>query len=152
MKVEWGSLVRLEYDVLLDSGEQFDSSEASGPLWIRVGDRDALPGLGEKLLGLEEGGERLIGLMPPEALGEWDPNAVLTMRDVPLAGGPRLEDGMIVRIETQDRVAAFCRVYRIAEDRVALDFNHLFAGQAFTLFVRVLQVVPPVRAGRASTG
>lgn len=38
MKVEWGSLVSLDYDMLLDSGEQIDSSAVNGPLRIRVGE------------------------------------------------------------------------------------------------------------------
>ena len=79
MRVGWGSLVSLEYDMLLDSGEQIDSSAVNGPLRIRVGERKALPGLGEKLLGLHEGDERLVRLTPPEAFGDWDPAAVLTI-------------------------------------------------------------------------
>lgn len=143
MNVEWGSLVRLDYDVLLDSGKEIDSSEANGPLHIQVGAWDTLPGLGEKLVGLDEGDERLIRLTPREAFGEWDPGAVLTMREPRLASDADLEDGMTVRIETAAGDAAVCRVYRLMEDRVALDFNHPFAGEAVTLFVRVLQVAPP---------
>jgi FKBP-type peptidyl-prolyl cis-trans isomerase 2 len=39
MKVQPGSLVSLDYEVLLDSGEQIDSSALNGPLRIRVGVR-----------------------------------------------------------------------------------------------------------------
>jgi FKBP-type peptidyl-prolyl cis-trans isomerase 2 len=39
MKVQPGSLVSLDYDVLLDSGEQIDSSAVNGPLRLRVGVR-----------------------------------------------------------------------------------------------------------------
>jgi FKBP-type peptidyl-prolyl cis-trans isomerase 2 len=68
MKVAWGSLVSLDYDVLLDSGEQVDSSEKNGPLRLRVGVGKALPGLGERLVGLHLGDERLIRLTPPGGL------------------------------------------------------------------------------------
>ena len=81
MKVEWGSLVWLEYDAFLDSGKQFDSSEVNGSLRLRVGEWQALPGLGEKLLGLQEGDERLIRLAPAEAFGDWDLGAVLTLQE-----------------------------------------------------------------------
>ena len=145
MRVEWGSLVRLEYDILLDSGEQLGSS-ADGPLWLRVGGPDGLPGLLERLVGLEEGDERLITLSPRAAFGDWDPDAILTLRDAPLAGDPQLQDGMRVWIETRDGSGAFCRVYRITEDQVAIDFNHPIAGQPLTVFVRVLEVIPPARS------
>lgn len=141
MRVDWGSLVSLDYDVLLDSGEQVDSSEANGPLHLRVGEWRALPGLGEKLIGLHTGDERLIRLAPQEAFGDWDPNAIVTMRESKLSGNDPIADGMTLRIETQDGASAVCRAYRVSEDRLALDFNHPLAGQALTLFVRVTDVV-----------
>ena len=146
MKVEWGSLVWLDYDAFLDTGKQFDSSEVNGSLRLRVGEWQALPGLGEKLLGLQEGDERLIRLAPSEAFGEWDLEAVLTMRESRLAGEVPLEDGMLLQIETGTGLSAVCRVYRITEDRVALDFNHPLAGEPLTLFIRVRKVLPPSRS------
>jgi FKBP-type peptidyl-prolyl cis-trans isomerase 2 len=143
MKVEWGSLVSLDYDMLLDSGEQIDSSAVNGPLHIRVGERRALPGLGEKLVGLDVGDERLVRLAPAEAFGDWDPDAILTMRESWLMGDVDVQDGMMLRIETSTGFTAVCRAFRIAEDRVALDFNHPLAGEALTFFVRVVGVSQP---------
>lgn len=145
MKVQRGSLVWLEYDAFLDSGEEFDSSEASGPLRLRVGEWNVLPGLGQKLVGLCEGDERLIRLTPAEAFGDWNPNAILTMRESHVAGDLPLEDGMLLHIETSAGLTALCRAYRVAEGRVALDFHHPLAGEPLTLFVRILRVAPPIR-------
>lgn len=143
MRVEWGSTVSLDYDLLLDSGEQVDSSEVNGPLRLRVGEWRALPGLGEKLVGLQAGDERLIRLAPQEAFGDWDPSAIMTMRRSRMIGDAPLADGTTLKIETQDGTSAVCRAYRVSEDRLALDFNHPLAGQAVTLFVRVNDVVQP---------
>ena len=99
MKVEWGSLVSLDYDALLDSGRQIDSSAVNGPLRLRIGEWQNLPGLASKLVGLEQGDERLIRLSPAEAFGEWDPNAILTMREARLSGDNPLEDGDAIRVE-----------------------------------------------------
>ncbi len=143
MRVQHGSLVSLDYDVLLDSGEQIDSSSVNGPLKMRVGEWETLPGLGEKLVGLEVGDERLVRLIPAEAFGEWDPDAVLTMRESRMVGEETLEDGMLLRVETREGPAAVCRVYMLTEGRVALDFNHPLAGEPLTLFVRVKDVDPP---------
>lgn len=140
MKVEWGSLVSLDYDALLDSGRQIDSSAVNGPLRLRIGEWQNLPGLGPKLVGLEQGDERLIRLSPAEAFGEWDPDAILTMRESRLGGDNLLEDGDAIRVETAGGSAAICRVYRLEEGRVALDFNHPLAGEPLTLFVRVMDV------------
>lgn len=145
MNVQRGSLVSLDYEILLDTGEQIDSSSVNGPLRIRVGEPAALPGLGERLIGLHPGDERLIRLTPREAFGEWDPDAVLTMRESQVSGDTPLDDGMTIRVETGGGVSAVCRVFRITEDRVALDFNHPLAGEPLTLFVRVVDVAPPPR-------
>jgi FKBP-type peptidyl-prolyl cis-trans isomerase 2 len=142
MQADWGSLVLLDYEMLLDSGEEVDSSEVNGPLRLRVGEWKALPGLGRRLVGLRQGDERLIRLSPLEAFGDWDPEAVLTMRESQLIGDVRLEDGMTLRIQTRDGSSALCRVYRTAEDRVALDFNHPLAGEPLTLFVRMREIHP----------
>jgi FKBP-type peptidyl-prolyl cis-trans isomerase SlpA len=143
MQVEWGSTVSLDYDILLDSGEQVDSSEVNGPLRLRVGEWRALPGLGEKLVGLQTGDERLIRLAPGEAFGDWDPGAIMTMRESRLLGDVPLQDGATLKIETMDGASAICRAYRVSEDRLALDFNHPLAGQPVTLFVRVTDVAQP---------
>ncbi len=144
MRVEWGSLVSLDYEILLDSGEQVDSSRAYGPLRLRVGEWTALPGLGQKLVGLQPGDERLIRLAPREAFGDWDVNAVLMMRESRLVEGEPLEDGTTLQVETEDGASAVCRAYRVSEDRLALDFNHPLAGQPLTLFVRVTAVAQPI--------
>jgi FKBP-type peptidyl-prolyl cis-trans isomerase 2 len=139
-EVRWGSVVSLDYDALLDSGEQIDSSTANGPLRFRVGEWHGLRGLGPRLVGLRLGDERLIRLSAAEAFGEWDPSAVLTMREAAVDSEGRLEDGMTLRVETQDGKAALCRVYRLTDERVALDFNHPLAGEPLTLYVRVAEV------------
>lgn len=141
MRVDWDSPVSLDYDILLNSGEQVDSSEVNGPFRLRVGEWRALPGLGEKLVGLHTGDERLIRLAPQEAFGDWDPSANLTMRESRLMGDVPLQGGMTLKIETRDGASAVCRAYRVSEDRLALDFNHPLAGHALTLFVRVTDVV-----------
>jgi FKBP-type peptidyl-prolyl cis-trans isomerase SlpA len=145
MKVQPGSLVSMDYDVLLDSGEQIDSSAVNGPLSIRVGEWEAFPGLGEKLVGLGPGDERLIRLTTSEGFGDWDPNVVLTLEKWQVLGGISVEDGTTLRFETRDGASAVCRLYNIEEGRVALDFNHPLAGEPLTLFVRIQRVLPPRR-------
>lgn len=146
MRVEWGSLVELDYDLLLDSGRQVDSSAGSGPLRLRVGEWSTLPGLGAKLVGLTAGDERLLRLPPREAFGEWDPAAVMTLRESHLVGSDPLEDGATLYVEAQGR-RALCRYFRLPDrDRVALDFNHPLAGEPLTMFVQVREVRPPSRA------
>lgn len=145
MKVQRGSLISVDYEVLLDSGEQIDSSAVNGPLRLRVGEWEVLPGLGEKLVGLEAGDERLIRLSPSEGFGDWDPNVVLTIEKSLILGDASLEEGTTLQIETRSGESAVCRVYEVREDQVALDFNHPFAGEPLTVFVRVVGIIPPVR-------
>ena len=84
--------------------------------------------------------ERLIRLSPSEAFGEWDPSAVLTMRQATLDSDGHLEDGMTLRVETVDGSAALCRVYRLTEERVALDFNHPLAGKTLLFKIKLIGI------------
>lgn len=68
-----------------------------------------------------------------------------TIQESRLAGDTCLEDGMMLQIESNSGLTALCRVYRVTEDRVALDFNHPLAGEPLTLFIRVVRVAPPIR-------
>jgi FKBP-type peptidyl-prolyl cis-trans isomerase 2 len=137
VKVERGSVVSRGYDVLLDSREQVDSSALNGPLRLPMGHWRALPGLGVKLIGLHPGDERLIRLNPAEAFGDWDPDAVLTMRQSRAVGDVPVQDGATLPVETRDGTSAVCRAYVLTEERLALGCNHPLAGQPVTLFVRV---------------
>jgi FKBP-type peptidyl-prolyl cis-trans isomerase 2 len=145
MKVERGSLVWLDYDAFLDSGRLVGSSAWSGSLRVLAGPPQTLSGLGKKLIGLHEGEERLICLEPAQAFGDWNPDAVVTIRESRLAADVPLEDGMWLEVEAAIGLKATCRVLRIAEDRVALDFNHPLAGEVLNFFVHVRKVVTPGR-------
>jgi FKBP-type peptidyl-prolyl cis-trans isomerase 2 len=114
---------------MISSGR--NDSAVNGPLRIRVGEWEALPGLGEKLVGLQPGDERLIRLSPSEGFGDWDPNVVLTVEKSRILGDVPVENGTTLRFETRDGASAACRLYHIEEDRVA--------------FVRIRRVVPPRR-------
>jgi FKBP-type peptidyl-prolyl cis-trans isomerase 2 len=59
---------------------------------------------------------------------------------------------MLVRVETSAGQKAICRVFRIAEDRVALDFNHPLAGEALNLYIRVRKVARPTHHAVSSAG
>jgi FKBP-type peptidyl-prolyl cis-trans isomerase 2 len=141
MKVEWGSHVWLEYEAFLESGRQVDH----GLLGVCVGDGRTLPGLGPKLVGLQEGEERFIRLSPAEAFGEWDLRALLVSRRAVLSEAGDVPDGSTLEIATRDGARARCRLYRLRgdADRVLLDFNHPLAGEALALFVRVAAVGRP---------
>jgi FKBP-type peptidyl-prolyl cis-trans isomerase 2 len=151
MKVEWGSHVWLEYEAFLESGRQVDQ----GLLGLRVGGGETLPGLGPKLVGLQEGEARFIRLSPAEAFGEWDLRALLISGKGVLSEAGNVPDGSTLEIAARDGARARCRLYRLRgdADRVLLDFNHPLAGEALALFVRVAAVGPPswvslLRGGR----
>ena len=111
-----------------------------------------LRGLGQRLIGLREGDERLIRLSPPEGFGHWDPGGILFLPEDRLEGDLPREDGAPVRVRTRSGFTAVCRLYRLGVGRLALDFNHLFAGQPITLFVQVRRVLPPSRPAAAPGG
>lgn len=152
MRVDWGSTVWMDYEAFLDSGKQIDTSEASGPLRIQVGGWHDVLSWGEVLLGLRESDERLIRREPPDGFGTWDPALVVTIPRSLLMDDPSLEDGALVVVEGARGRDCVCRLYRFEDGSVALDFNHPFAGEPVTLFVRVRRVMAPPREAVSESG
>ena len=75
MIIEKGNLVTMEYGGRFESGEIFDSSMKGGvlkPLVFNVGRMEIIKGLDEGVLGMEEGEEKEIVILPEKGYGEYN--------------------------------------------------------------------------------
>ena len=70
-EVERGDTVTVHYVGVLQNGQQFDSSYDHGEAFtFTVGDGRVIPGWEEGVLGMQEGGERVLVIPPALAYGE----------------------------------------------------------------------------------
>lgn len=132
------SRVTLHFSVLLESGEEVDTTRRSRPATFEVGDGSLLPGFEAALRGMQAGDDAQIELEPEQAFGEHRRDNVQLIarerfRDV------ALEPGTIVSFAAPDGELPGV-VRRLFERTVEVDFNHPLAGRRIVFDVSILNV------------
>ncbi len=105
------------------------------PMLVAVGEGWVVKGLDEALVGLKEGEEKEIEILPEKAFGTRDPQKlkILAARDLARRGvtpriGQRVEiDGQLALIRT------------VGSGRITADFNHPLAGKVIVYSVKVVR-------------
>jgi FKBP-type peptidyl-prolyl cis-trans isomerase SlyD len=137
MKASHGSVVTFNYTLKDDEGKVLDSSE--DPVSYLHGYGEIIPGLEQALEGAEPGDHEEAVVEPPEAYGEHDPNAILTIPTENIPSEVHLEPGMNVVGETENGVVRLT-VQEVRDDEVVVDANHPLAGKTLHFDVEVIDV------------
>ncbi len=133
-----GSRVRLHFSLLLETGEEVDTTRRGKPASFVVGDGNLLPGFEEALMGLKAGDDLQIELEPAAAFGERNPDSVQIL-ETRAFGDIALEPGLIVSFASPEGELPGV-VLELTGDRVKVDFNHPLAGRRITFDVSILGV------------
>ncbi len=147
------SRVTLHFAVLLDSGEEVDTTRRGKPATFEMGDGNLLPGFEAALLGMRAGDDAQIELEPEQAFGEHRRENVQLLdrarfRDV------ELEPGVVISFDAPDGVLPGV-VRRVFERMVEVDFNHPLAGRRIVFDVSIIKVRPagpPLKMDDSSSG
>lgn len=137
--------VTLHFALLLDSGEEIDTTRRGKPATFEVGDGNLLPGFEEALFGMQAGDDAQIELEPERAFGPHRPENVQLLERERFEGVP-LEPGVVVSFKASDGQLPGV-VRRVFDRTVEVDFNHPLAGRRIVFDVSILRVErvnPPV--------
>lgn len=136
-KVEKGDTVLVRYTGRLDSGEVFDTNaEAGEPLRFQVGAGHVIPGFDKAVMGLAQGEERTLRILPEDAYGPRD-DRLVTKLDRALFGQDEPQVGMHLDLQDAAGNVHHADVVEVGDSTVTVDLNHHLAGQALTFDVRV---------------
>ena len=136
-----GKKCLVHYRGTFNDGTQFDSSYDRGePLEFICGVGMMIPGFDAAVAVMDVGETRQVHLMPEEAYGEADPNAVFTVETAQLPGSEDLEVGTMVYLQSMygDQVPA--RVTAKGENTVTFDTNHEMAGKELNFTIELTDV------------
>lgn len=133
-----GSRVTLHFSVLLETGEEVDTTRRGRPASFVMGDGNLLPGFEAVLVGLKAGDDAQIPLEPMAAFGERDPKNVQILPAEQFRG-MALEPGLMVSFAAPDGELPGV-VLRVFESTVEVDFNHPLAGRRLIFDVSILAV------------
>lgn len=140
-QVQTGSKVKIDYEGKLDDGAVFDSSKGRMPLEIKVGEGNLIPGFEDALVGMQEGEEKEIRIMPEDAYGPVHPQLVQKIpRNVaPKEVEPKL--GMVIGLKnpkTGQTIPA--RIAEVTPKDITIDMNHPLAGKALNFKIKIVQI------------
>jgi FKBP-type peptidyl-prolyl cis-trans isomerase SlyD len=139
MKIGKGRVVRMNYTLRDESGTTIESSLGREPLTYLHGQGSLIPGLEKVLDGSQAGLKTTVTVLPQEAYGEKDPQAVIRAARGDFPEGLELAPGVEVQADTPDGPITFL-VVSLEGDEVVLDANHPLAGKTLTFDVEVLEV------------
>ena len=140
-KIEEGNSVTLHYTGTLTDGTKFDSSVDRGePISFVVGGGQMITGFDNSVRGMELGEKKTFNVLPEDAYGPSDPEAIQQISKDQFPEGFEAENGLLVRGTNEDGQEIIALVIESDEKTVTLDFNHPLAGKELVFEVEIVGV------------
>ncbi len=136
-----GKTCRTHYRGTFNDGTQFDSSYDRGePLEFVCGAGQMIKGFDAAVADMEVGEVKEIHLMPEEAYGMPDPNAILELEIAKLPGSEELQVGQQVYLTNQMGQPFLVKVIAKDEVNITFDANHEMAGKELNFKIELVEV------------
>ena len=136
-----GKTCRTHYRGTFNDGTQFDSSYDRGePLEFICGVGQMIRGFDAAVAEMEVGEKVNIHLMPEEAYGMPDPNAIFTVAIAQLPGAEDVEVGQQVYLQNQYGQPFPVKVTAKDETNITFDANHEMAGKELNFEIELVEV------------
>ena len=136
-----GKGVSVHYRGTFDDGTQFDSSYDRGePLAFVCGTGMMIPGFDKAVANMEIGQVVDVHLMPEEAYGNSDPEAIVTIEITQLPGSESLSVGDRVMLRSYTGQPFPVTITAKDDTTITLDANHEMAGKELNFRIELLEV------------
>lgn len=136
-----GKTCRTHYRGTFNDGTQFDSSYDRGePLEFVCGAGMMIRGFDAAVADMEVGQVVDVHLMPEEAYGMPDPNAIFTIETAKLPGSEELEVGQQVYLTGQSGQPFPVKVTAKEKGTITFDANHEMAGKELNFQIELVEV------------
>lgn len=136
-----GKTCRTHYRGTFNDGTQFDSSYDRGePLEFICGVGQMIKGFDAAVADMEVGQSVDVHLMPEEAYGMPDSDAVFTLEIAQLPGSEDLEAGQRVYLTNQLGQPFPVSVVKKTETTITFDANHEMAGKELNFHIELVEV------------
>ena len=137
-----GRTCRVHYRGTFNDGTQFDSSYDRGePLEFVCGTGMMIRGFDAAVVDMEPGQTVDVHLMPEEAYGLPDPNAVFTLKISELPGAENLQAGQQVYLSNAMGQPFLVRVTACDGNTITFDANHEMAGKELNFRIELVEVL-----------
>lgn len=136
-----GKTCRTHYKGTFNDGTQFDSSYDRGePLEFVCGAGMMIKGFDAAVASMEVGQTIEVHLMPEEAYGQADPDAIFTVELAQLPGAEELEAGQQVYLQNAAGQPFPVKVVSKDDTTITFDANHEMAGKELNFTIELVSV------------
>ena len=137
-----GDKVKVHYIGTLKDGTEFDNSRTRGEgLEFILGDGKLLKGFNDVVDGLKIGETKKIDLEANQAYGEYQENAVITVKKTEFPKDMEfVMEGVVQGQDAQGRPIQG-QITKIEEEEVELNMNHPLAGEDLAFEIELLEIV-----------
>lgn len=136
-----GKICRTHYRGTFNDGTQFDSSyDRNEPLEFICGAGQMIRGFDAAVADMEVGQIVNVHLMPEEAYGMADPNAIFAVEIAQLPGSENLEVGQQVYLTNQYGQPFPVKVTAKDAETITFDANHEMAGKELNFRIELVEV------------
>ncbi len=136
-----GKVCRTHYRGTFNDGTQFDSSYDRGePLEFICGAGMMIRGFDAAVANMQVGEKVTVHLMPSEAYGEADPNAVFTVDIAQMPGSENLTAGQRVYLQSMQGQPVPAKVTAKDDKTITFDLNHEMAGKELNFEIELVEV------------
>ena len=144
MKITKNTVPSVSYTLVVD-GEVVDMAEKDKPLSFIHGIGMMVPGFETNLEGLTAGTKYDFKLIPEEAYGEYNAEALV---DLPIStfmvegkvNKEMLNVGQVVPMQDQNGDPLNGTIVEVSDEAVKMDFNHMLAGKELNFTGEILEV------------
>ncbi len=136
-----GKTCRVHYQGTFDDGTQFDSSYDRGePLEFTCGSGMMIRGFDAAVADMNPGETKNIHLMPEEAYGPFDPNAIIKLPLAQLNHAEELSVGQRIILYDAHRRQVPVTVVDKTDTDITFDANHEMAGKELNFKIELVEV------------
>ena len=139
MKISKNRVVSLDYTLKNNVGTVLDTSSGREPLVYLHGVGGLIPGLENKLEGLEANAKLNVVIQPEDGYGKRSDELVHKVSKAGFQGEEEMEVGMQVQLDT-DNGPMIATIANIEEEEVTLDLNHPLADEVLHFDVEIKDV------------
>jgi FKBP-type peptidyl-prolyl cis-trans isomerase SlyD len=132
-------VVTFHYVLRDQESELIESSEGKDPVTYMHGHNNIVPGLETQMAGKQSGDKFSATVLPEDAYGLRDPNAVQRVPIKHLQSKGKIVPGQMVAVNTRDG-ARHALVVKVGHFNVDLDLNHPLAGKTLVFEIEIVDV------------
>ncbi|MFT4308293.1 MAG: FKBP-type peptidyl-prolyl cis-trans isomerase [Candidatus Woesearchaeota archaeon] len=138
--VQLGDTVSVEYTGSFPNGTVFDTSEGRGPLTVRIGAGQVIPGFEDGLLGLSLNERARLEIPPEQGYGVHSEEFIQTVSVEDFGIDPTEYIGEIIQVTAPNGQMLQALLIDVEDGMVVLDLNHRLAGETLIFDVEVVDI------------